>query len=157
MKEKNYSVDGKVPYDEDNKLHSKVILKVDESAKQLIIDTLDNHDTRGFDIDSIFYTEKGWVVIEFLKCDTVNPHNSHPNRYWKRAFRKVISMWSLTQKLSGRFFWITYEVPYKEFSVIEFLEVDLKNGVTKEIRHNTNFSGFQKWYQKVNSKATPLW
>jgi len=157
MNTKNYNVDGAIPYDENSKNNSKIIKKVDDDAKQLIIDVLSDNETRGFDIDSIYHTEKGWVVMEFLKCDTVNPHNSHPNRYWKRAFRKVMSLWSLTKKLDGRFFWITYEVPYGEFSVMEFLEIDIKNGITKETRHNTDFNGFQKWYQKVNSKAVPLW
>lgn len=154
---KSYRADGQIPFDEKTKLNSKKIGKVDEAAKQLIIDTLADEVTRGFDIDSIFFTEKGWVVIEFLKCDTARPHDSHPNRYWKRAFRKVMSMWELTQKLDGHFYWITYEVPYDQFSVIEFLEVDVKDGVQKENRYDTNFKGFQKWYQKVNNKAKPLW
>jgi len=154
---KNYNVDGTQPFNENNKINSKVIKKVDDDAKQLIIDTLNNHETRGFDVDSIYFTEKGWVIIEFLKCDTYKPHDSHPNKYWKRAFRKVMSLWELTKKLDGRFFWITYEIPYNQFSVIEFLEIDVNHGITKETRHNTNFDGFQKWYQTVNSKAVPVW
>lgn len=158
MQAGKYKADGKTPFNTNNKNTSKKISKVDEASKQLIIDALADNETRGFDIDSIYHTKKsGWVVIEFLKCDTESPHKSHPNRYWKRAFRKVISMWEVTKKLDGRFYWITYQVPYKEFSVIEFLEVDLEKGVTKERRFDTDFNGFQKWFNTVNDNAEPLW
>jgi len=157
MEAGKYRADGQKPFDAINKNMSKKISKVDEASKQLIMDVLGEKQTKGFDIDSIYYTKNGWIVLEFLKCDSYSPYKSHPNRYWKRAFRKVISLWELTKKLEGRLFWITYEVPYKRFSIIEFLEIDLKYGVTVEKRIDTDFDGFKDWFHKLNDSAEPLW
>ncbi len=157
MNHKSYCADGKKPYTEQSKDASKKISKVDEDAKRLIINILGDNLTRGFDIDSLYYTKSGWKVIEFLKCETASPHASHPRRYWKKAFRKVMSMWALTQKLEGRFIWITYEVPYNRFSIIEFLEITTEDGIIRDKRIDTDYDGFKKWFNGLNDSAEPLW
>ena len=152
-----YKADGKTPFSKGEKNKSKTISKTDESSKQLIIDALGDNETHGFDIDSLYHTKDGWAVIEFLKCDTYSPHKSHPNKYWKKAWRKVISMWELTKKLDGKFFWITYEVPYNKFSVIEFKNIDINKGIIDETRIDTDFNGFRDWYIKLNNNSKTLW
>ncbi len=58
--------------------------------------------TGGFDVDSIYQMpDKSWTIIEFLKCDTVRPFDSHPNRYWFKNSQKFISLWNLKNDLNG--------------------------------------------------------
>ena len=81
--------------------YSKPIQKTDDASKEFIMELLEGNETHGIDIDSLYYTDDGWVVIEFLKCDTVDPHKSHPNRYpfnWK----KFVTLFELAKKLEGK-------------------------------------------------------
>ena len=57
-------------------------LKFDDEIKALIIEALDGNKTGGGDIDALFKTADGFILTEFLRCVTVRPFNSHPNRYW---------------------------------------------------------------------------
>ena len=43
-------------------LGSKTLNKIDESAKEFIMNLLENDQTHGFDVDSIYYTNKGWII-----------------------------------------------------------------------------------------------
>lgn len=131
---------------------SKKISKADDDAKLLIMELLEGYDTYGFDIDSIFnHSVKGYIVIEFLKCVTVRPHASHPNRYWERCWRKVYSMFNLTKKLNGTFYWVTYEESREQFSVIKVLEINREKGITKFERKDWNWQQFREWYLLINS------
>ena len=136
---------------------SKPINKVEDESMQLIKDTLNGKDTHGFNVDSIFYhKEKGWVVMEFLKCDTVRPHESHPNRYWNRCWRKVMALWKLTNQLQGQFYWITFESSREQFSIIHINKVDKEKGIDSN-RVDTDFEGFKKWYNELNDNPGNLW
>tara|TARA_R110001632_G_scaffold232421_1_gene373169 strand:- start:8074 stop:8511 length:438 start_codon:yes stop_codon:yes gene_type:complete len=132
---------------------SKKIGKADDDAKVLIMELLEDVDTFGIDIDSIFnHKDKGYMVIEFLKCVTVRPHKSHPNRYWNRCWRKVFVLFNITKQLNGTFYWITYEDSREQFSVIKILEIDKEKGITKYERKDWNYNQFKKWYRLINSK-----
>ena len=131
---------------------SKKIGKADDDAKILIMEMLEDVDTFGIDIDSIFnHKEKGYMVIEFLKCITVKPHKSHPNRYWNRCWRKVFVLFNITKLLDGTFYWVTYEDSREQFSVIKILEIDKEKGITKFERKDWNYSQFKRWYRLINS------
>ena len=79
---------------------SKPIGKIDEASKEFIMELLGEEETHGIDIDSIYYIRgKGWIIFEFLKCDTVDPYESHPNRYpfnWK----KFATLFELSKKFN---------------------------------------------------------
>ena len=131
---------------------SKKISKADDDAKILIMELLDGVDTYGIDIDSIFnHKDKGYIVIEFLKCVTVRPHTSSPNRYWERCWRKVFVLFNITKELGGTFYWVTYEDSREQFSVIKILEIDKEKGMTKFERKDWNFTQFKEWYCLINS------
>ncbi|MEN8615398.1 hypothetical protein ABFB09_09045 [Dehalogenimonas sp. THU2] len=124
---------------------------------ELIIEALNGKDTHGFNVDSIFYHSKqGWVVIEFLRCETVRPHESSPNRYWNRCWRKVTALWKLTENLDGQFYWVTFEDSRKQFSILHITGVDKDHGITFS-RTNTDFKGFCKWYNELNDNPGKLW
>ncbi len=133
---------------------SKKISKTDEEAKELIIETLEEEETGGFDVDSIYHMPNGdWIVIEFLKCDTVKPSNSHPNRYWFKNKQKFISLWELTQELNGKLFLINYEDSREEFKKIYVKEIDLDEGITDEEIDEMDFEEFKEWFKELNSKT----
>ena len=109
---------------------SKPIKKAEDESMELIIEALEGKDTHGFNVDSIFFHKTlGWVIIELLKCDTVRPHKSHPNRYWNKCWRKVIVLWTLTQQMKGNFFWVTFEHSREQFSILHITAVDKEKGI----------------------------
>lgn len=138
------------------KIYSKVISKVDDEAKQLIIDFLDNKPTCGFDLDSVYYIKnRGYVVIEFLKCDTVDPYKSHPNRYWFNK-QKFISLWNITKKLEGQLYLLNYskhEQWKNNFRIMEVLSLDESKGIETLDIVLGNFESAKKWFSNLNKNA----
>jgi hypothetical protein len=132
---------------------SKPISKTDEESKKLIIEVLDGEFTGGFDIDSIYnIPDEGWLVLEFLKCDTVKPFESHPNRYWFKNSRKFISLWNLTQKLDGKLILVNYEKSREQFLIIEVKNLD-KNGIHDEVKIRMNMKEFSVYFKNINQRA----
>lgn len=129
---------------------SKPIQKTDDSAKQLIIEALDGHQTGGFDLDSVYLIKGTYYVLEFLKCDTVRPFNSHPRRYWFKNKQKFLSLWDITTKLEGRLYLVNYEDSREQFKVIRVLDMD-ETGILKENIKLWNFDEFKVWFQALNN------
>ncbi len=131
---------------------SKPIKKTDDDAKALIIEALEGELTGGFDIDSIYKINGSYYVIEFLKCETVRPNNSHPNRYWFKNKQKFISLWEITKKLEGNLFLVNYEDSREQFRVIKVIELNQSGIIKQEIRE-WNFDEFKNWFKLLNSKS----
>lgn len=131
---------------------SKPIGKTDDDAKKVIIEALESNLTGGFDIDSIYLIKDTYYVLEFLKCDTVSPVDSHPNRYWFKNSQKFISLWRITQKLEGKLFLVNYEDSREQFKVIKVLELT-DSGIKKEKSWNWTFEQFKEWFQELNKRA----
>lgn len=131
---------------------SKPIGKTDDDAKKVIIEALEGNLTGGFDIDSIYLIKDTYYVLEFLKCDTVSPVDSHPNRYWFKNSQKFISLWRITQKLEGKLFLVNYEDSREQFKVIKVLELT-DSGIKKEKSWNWTFEQFKEWFQELNKRA----
>jgi len=136
-----------------NNSGSKPIQKTDDSAKQLIIESLEGQVTGGFDLDSVYHIGDAYYVLEFLKCDTVRPVSSHPNRYWYKNKQKFLSIWDITQKLNGKLFLVNYEDSREQFKVIEVEEINEETGISKEIIYLWNFEQFKSWFKTLNYKA----
>lgn len=132
--------------------NSKPIRKVDDDAKALIIEALQNDLTGGFDLDSIYKIKGQYHVIEFLKCDTVRPNDSHPRRYWFKNSQKFISLWDITSMLKGKLFLVNYEDSRQQFKVMEVLEMN-NGGITKETVYLWNFDQFKAWFRDLNKQA----
>lgn len=139
--------------------YSKIIKKADDEVKRLIIDLLEGEETHGIDIDSLFYhQEYGWVIIEFLRCITVKPTESHPNRYWYKNWRKFVTLWEVTKKLEGKLFLVNYSDDKSEtFLIIEVLDLDKDKGITRQRLRNVSWQELKKWYQEINRNAGRLW
>lgn len=132
---------------------SKKISKIDEDAKKLIIETLGEEFTGGFDIDSIYHMPDGkWVILELLKCDTVRPFDSHPNRYWFKNSRKFLSLWQLSKELKGDLILINYEDSREQFLIITVLDISEK-GIVKETKEKMDFKKFKEFFVNLNKRA----
>jgi len=129
---------------------SKPIQKTDDSAKQLIIEALEGQNTGGFDLDSVYNVRGTYYVLEFLKCDTVRPFNSHPRRYWFKNKQKFLSLWDITKKLEGRLYLVNYEDSREQFKVIRVLELN-EHGIQREIVKLWNFDQFKVWFKALNN------
>jgi hypothetical protein len=131
---------------------SKPIIKGDDGAKDLIIEALEGKITGGFDLDSIYCKNGKYTVIEFLKCETVRPFDSHPNRYWHLNAQKFKSLWEIAIKLEADLFLVNYEDSRQQFKVIKVKELD-SSGITKDEFAEWNFTQFKTWFQKLNSSV----
>lgn len=131
---------------------SKPLSKGDDSAKELIIDCLKGTHTGGFDLDSIYFVNEKYVIFEYLKCDTVRPFDSHPNRYWYKNKRKFLSLWKITQMLKGTLVLVNYEDSREQIKVIKVLDMD-DTGIKNEQSREWDFNQFRTWLVKLNSKA----
>ena len=139
--------------------YSKTIRKAEDPAKRLMIELLEGKDGHGIDIDVLFYHEHyGWTVVEFLKCDTVKPTRSHPNRYWFKNWRKFVTLWEVTKKLDGKLFLVNYSDDKSDRSlIIEVLELEKDNGITKQRCKSLNWQELKRWYQDINDSVGHLW
>lgn len=131
-------------------IQSKAIEKTDESAKKLIIEALEGNNTGGFDLDSIYLISGTYYILEFLKCDTIRPYNSHPKRYWHKNKTKFLSLWDITTKLNAQLYLINYEDSREQFKVIRVLDLNEK-GITEEIIKKWDFNEFKEWFKALNS------
>jgi hypothetical protein len=135
-----------------NAQFSKPIFKGDDGAKDLIIESLEGKVTGGFDLDSIYCNNGKYTVIEFLKCETVRPFDSHPKRYWHLNSQKFKSLWEIALKLEADLFLVNYEDSREQFKVIKVKALD-NTGITDEEFVQWSFSQFKVWFKKLNSAA----
>ena len=137
--------------------NSKKISKVDEDAKRLIIEVMGNELTGGFDVDSIYQMpNKEWVILEFLKCDTIRPFESHPNRYWFKNSQKFISLWNLKNDLKGELLLINYEDSREQFLLIKVKNINNEQGIIDEEKTKMTFEEFRRFFVNLNKKARGL-
>ena len=151
--------------------YSKPIQKTDDASKEFIMELLEGNETHGVDIDSLYYTDDGWVVIEFLKCDTVDPHKSHPNRYpfnWK----KFVTLFELAKKLEGKLILVNYSKEKEWRNHIKIIDVEnvnieqVQNDLNSRKRYSKYIEGkekemtfleFKKWFNALNDRARGPW
>lgn len=128
----------------------------DDEVKALIIEALDNNKTGGGDIDSLFRLKEGFVVIEFLRCVTVRPFNSHPNRYWSYSNvgkvgnkNKFIALWNIAQKTKSKLILVNYEDSREQFKIIEVLGLSESEQIYDQIETKMNFTEFKSWFNNL--------
>lgn len=131
----------------------------DDDVKSLIIEALNNNKTGGGDIDSLFRLKEGFVVIEFLRCVTVRPFNSHPNRYWDYVPDKIgnknkfIALWNIAQKTNSKLILINYEDQREQFKIIEVKGLSDSRKIYDEIITTMNFDEFKQWFNELISNS----
>lgn len=131
----------------------------DDEVKALIIEALDNNKTGGGDIDSLFRLKEGFIVIEFLRCVTVRPFSSHPNRYWDYSTEKIgnknkfIALWNIAQKTKSKLILVNYEDSREQFKIIEVKGLSELRKIYEEIITKMNFDEFKIWFNDLISKS----
>lgn len=134
-------------------------IKFDDEIKALIIEALDENKTGGGDIDALFKTENGFVIVEFLRCLTVRPFESHPNRYWNYGTEKTgnknkfLALWNIAQKTGSKLILVNYEDSRKQFKIIEVRGLSDSQKIYDEISTKMNFEQFKTWFKILAGNA----
>ena len=120
-------------------------------AERLYRDLLEGTETRGIDIDALFHSPArgGWCVLEFLRCESVRPWESSPNRYWDRVRGKITALYRIAERLEGRLYWITWEDSREQFSILRVSEV--APDYVRYDRRDRDWEGFRRWYLALNA------
>lgn len=132
------------------------ILDLDDEIKGLIMECLDNNVTGGADIDGLVCYKDGFFIIEFLRCVTVRPNLSHPNRYWNYGTgktgnkQKFLSLWNLAKKTNSKLYLVNYEDNREQFKIIEVLQMNDSKQIFEENITLMNYSEFKKWIISLN-------
>ena len=80
------------------------------TAEQLLTTTVLDQGAQGMDVDFMFLTERGWVVVEFLRSSTyMSAANSKVEYYWPQNRRKFQALWRLADALEGHLYLVHYE------------------------------------------------
>ena len=121
---------------------------------RLIADLLRDDDTPVSDactkMNLYHHPEKGWVIFDFLRCVSVPPQKSHPNRYWFRNSRLFSQLWSLKQALDGTLYLVNYaDDPELGIRQIDIHEMD-ENGLIEESIKNWDYADFATWFRQFN-------
>jgi len=90
--------------------------------------------------------------VEFLRCDTVRPFDSHPNRYWHKNMRKFLSLWELAEALDGELVLVNYEDSREQFRVLEVEAVD-ESGIRRATSRELDFQEVQAYFKELNRAA----
>lgn len=134
-------------------------IKFDDEIKALIIEALDENKTGGGDIDALFKTENGFVIVEFLRCLTVRPFESHPNRYWNYGKEKTgnknkfLALWKIAQKTGSKLILVNYEDSREQFKIIEVRGLSDSQKIYDEISTKMNFEQFKTWFKILAGNA----
>ena len=93
--------------------HSKPLGSDDISGADFVKEMLQGEPTYGINFDRIQWDNRHnkYLIIELLLCEesqSVNPHTSHPNRYFYKNSQKFISLWEVAGKLDANLLLINY-------------------------------------------------
>jgi len=151
---------------------SKMIRKTNEASKEFIMSLLEGSETHGIDVDCVYFTKNGWIIFEFLKCDTVDPYDSHPNRY-PFNWRKFATLFELSKKLKGRLYLVNYSYLEKWKNHIKIIYVKMiyydkvRDASWEDLRHyipyletediKMTLEDFKEKFNKLNSEAIGPW
>lgn len=130
-------------------------VKFDDEVKALIIESLDSKKTGGGDIDALFKSKDGFVIVEFLRCIKVRPFKSHPNRYWNYGSAKTgnknkfLALWNIAQKTGSKLILVNYEDSREQFKIIEVNGLSNSKKIYDEKSFEMNFEQFKTWFKKL--------
>ena len=143
---------------------SKALNNDDSSAFDFVKECLKGDKTSGINFDRLQYDFKNsrYVIIEYLLCDVkqdsrnINPHTSHPNRYFKKNSMKFISLWDVAQKLEARLYLINYaKAESKHSDKVKIMIVNNVDGnkipPVETIDYDVTRGQFSIWLRKLNS------
>ena len=139
---------------------SKQLGKADESGFYFSQEMLSGDPTAAINFDRLQkHPEQGYIIFEYLLCEEeqmVNPHTSHPKRYWYKNKRKFISLWEVAQALSGTLYLVNYAKKGTKHEdkvrVIKVLGLN-DDGITAEDSREIDRENFQSWFRDLNREC----
>lgn len=140
--------------------NSKPLGSDDISGFDFVKEILDGDPTCAINFDRIQkHPIKGYIIFEFLLCEeaqTVNPHTSHPNKYWHLNSRKFIALFQVAQDLNATLYLVNYAKKGTKHEgkvkVIEVIELN-ENGIQREDSWNMTREKFANWFRKINKES----
>ena len=138
-------------------MKSKSLGHDDISGFDFVQEMLDGDVTCAINFDRLqLHPTKGYIIFEYLLCEesqSVNPHTSHPNRYWHKNSRKFISLFKVSQDLPAKLILVNYAKQgtkhEDKIKVIEVLSID-DNGITDEKITLMTRKEFKFAFRKLN-------
>lgn len=139
---------------------SKPLSGSDQSGAEFAKEMLDGDETAGINFDRVQkHPQKGYIIFEYLLCEEaqmVNPHTSHPKRYWYKNSTKFTSLWRVACDLKAILYLVNYAKKgtrhEDKILLIEVLDMD-NNGITKEKTTRMTRSTFQEFFRRLNREC----
>ena len=140
---------------------SKALGSDDVSGFDFVKEILDGDSTYAINFDRLQkHPEKGYIIFEFLLCEEkqkVNPHSSHPKRYWHLNSRKFISLYNVARDLNAQLYLVNYAkkgtMHEGKIKVIKVITLNNK-GIEKEKIWDTSRELFSKWFKDLNKECS---
>lgn len=141
---------------------SKPLGKADDSGFEFVKEVLRGDATFAINFDRLQkHPTRGYIIFEFLLCEenqAVDPHSSHPNRYWKKNAQKFIALFRVACDLNAILYLVNYAKKgtkhEDKVTVIRVEELDQKEGITKETYVNFTRDGFSEWFRNLNAECS---
>ena len=141
--------------------NSKPLGIEDKSGFAFVKEILKGDSTFAINFDRLQkHPQRGYIIFEFLLCEEkqlVNPHTSHPNRYWHKNSQKFISLFKVSQALKATLYLVNYAKTgtkhADKIKVMKIISVDDKNGITQEESNNSTRMEFSEWFRKLNAEC----
>lgn len=127
---------------------------VDPNGARFVKELLDGDPTYAVGSDRIhLHPEEGWILFDFLRCVSVPPQKSHPNRYWFKNSKKFNNLWRLAQALAGKLYLVNYADEHDlGVRLIQVQDID-QQGVCEENIKNMEWETFQGWFRTLNHEC----
>ena len=131
---------------------SKPFSKAFDPMKDTFKKLMEGKDAKFMDLDLFTYNTKvGWVLIEWLRCDTVPPRASHPSRYLHKNWRKFWQLYNMARDLNGRLYLVNYNEQGEEFKLMRVRRSSPK--VIETDDEVMSREQFKTWLHKLNDAA----
>lgn len=135
----------------------------DTSAFEFVKEILAGDPTFAINFDRIQWDSSlnCYVIVEFLLCDaaqSVNPHTSHPNRYFNKNAQKFISLWELTLHIGAKLYLVNYAkkgTPHEDkVLLMDVIKVDAKATPPVQTTDTTmTRTAFAQWFRDLNRRG----
>jgi hypothetical protein len=140
---------------------SKQLFNDDSSGFEFVKEILEGDPTCAINFDRLQkHPQKGYIIFEYLLCEEeqkVNPHTSHPNRYWHKNAQKFISLFQVSKDLPGILVLVNYAKKGtkhgNKVKVIVVKDIDNAKGITNSKETDMTKDKFKTWFRKLNKEC----
>lgn len=142
---------------------SKALAQDDSSGFAFAQEMLNGEPTYAINFDRIQkHPTRGYIILEYLLCDEnqkVNPHTSHPNRYFTKNSQKFISLNEIAKALDAELYLVNYAKKDTEHEdkvlLMKVNDVNPNNAGNQVETEDTKFTrkDFGDWFRQLNREC----